>query len=337
MSSRSIDKQVVKFLADVHSVELQALAQLQLAPRIAKGPELIRAFVEHRHQTRAHERLMREALENRGGTPSRLKDLAGRVGGVAMIVFARANPDTPGKLTAHAFSYENLESAAYGLLECAARRANDEQLIELARQIAEEERAMASRLASGFDVAVEASLQEKGADATGQELVSYLRDAHAIEAQSLQLLKAARPLAGAESLTAAFSDHVDVTREHLRLLEGRLQARGSGPSRLQDYALRAGAINLTAFFAAQPDTPIKLAGFAFAFEHLEIAAYELLRRIAERAGDPTTASIAASICGEEREAASRIATTWNDAMDVSLEKVGVALGAGGDPLGAGRA
>ena len=51
----------------------------------------------------------------------------------------------------------------------------------------------------------------------------------------------------------------------------------------EDQALvRAGYATI---FGAQPDTPAKLAGFAYAFEHLEIGAYELLRRVAQRAGD----------------------------------------------------
>ena len=79
---------------------------------------------------------------------------------------------------------------------------------------------MGERLAACFDRAVDASLREKDSDGIRSELVSYLTDAHAIEAQALQLLR------------------------------------------------------------AQPNTPAKLAGFAFAFEHLEIAAYELLRRVA---------------------------------------------------------
>ena len=54
----------------------------------------------------------------------------------------------------------------------------------------------------------------------------------------------------------------------------RLHARDARPSRFQNTALRLGAVNLGVFFAAQPDTPVKLGGFAFAFEHLEIAAYE---------------------------------------------------------------
>jgi ferritin-like metal-binding protein YciE len=86
--------------------------------------------------------------------------------------------------------------------------------------------------------------------------------------------------------------------------------------------MRIGGLNIGAFFAAQPDTPVKLAGFAFAFEHLEIAAYELLRRTAERAGDPATVTVAERILVEERTAAARIAASWDAAMDAALERVG---------------
>lgn len=71
---------------------------------------------------------------------------------------------------------------------------------------------------------------------------------------------------------------------------------------------------------------MKLAGFAFAFEHLEIAAYELLRRIAERSGDQETAAVAARIAEEERHAAERIAGTWDTAMDIAMHRLGVAPG-----------
>lgn len=60
---------------------------------------------------------------------------------------------------------------------------------------------------------------------------------------------------------------------------------------LQDTALRVGGLNVAGFFAAQPDAPAKLAGFAYA--------------------------------AQERAAAERIAGTWDTAMDAALEKVGV--------------
>jgi ferritin-like metal-binding protein YciE len=321
MSGRSMDEQLIKFLADVHSIEVQALVQMEHAPRIAGDADLARLFSEHLLETREHERLVRDLLAQRGADSSTLKDLAGRVGGWAMLVFARVNPDTPGKLTAHAFSYEHMEQAAYELLARAAQRAGDPAVVALAHRIGGQERAMAERLAGAFDRAVDASLRHKGASELDDEVVRYLQDAHAIETQALQLLRAAPAIAGVEPLAEALRDHHDETQEQRRLVEERLQAHGARSSRLQDIALRIGGLNVAAFFAAQPDTPIKLAGFAYAFEHLEIAAYELLRRVAERAGDTETAAVAARIADQERDAAQRIAGLWDVAMDAALQKV----------------
>ena len=71
-------------------------------------------------------------------------------------------------------------------------------------------------------------------------------------------------------------------------MDQRLAAHDAGPSRFQAGAMRVGALNLGTFFKAQPDTPVKLAGFAYAFEALEVGAYELLARVAaarRRRGD----------------------------------------------------
>ena len=49
--------------------------------------------------------------------------------------------------------------------------------------------------------------------------------------------------------------------------------------------MRLGALNWNTFFRAHPDTPGKLAAFAYAFEHLEIGGHEQLKRVALRAGE----------------------------------------------------
>jgi ferritin-like metal-binding protein YciE len=317
MRDHTIEEQLTDYLADVHSIEVQALAQMKAAPKLAGEGRLAAAFREHLEETQEHERLVREQLEQRGADTSTLKDLAGRVGGWAMIAFARLNPDTPGKLTAHAFSYEHMELAAYELLRRIAQRAHDEPVIELARVVGAQEQAMAERLAGCFDEAVDISLAQKD-DPVAEQLASYLTDARAIEAQAAQLLEAGPRIVGVPALADAFRDHLTETREHQRLLEDRLHARDEQPSRFQSTALRLGAVNLGAFFGAQPDTPVKLAGFAYAFEHLEIAAYELLRRVADRADDPETAAVAERILVDERRAAERVAATWDAAVDAAL-------------------
>jgi ferritin-like metal-binding protein YciE len=324
MTQRTIAQQLTKYLADVHSIEVQAVAQLERAPSIAGDEQIAAAFREHLEETLDHERKIRARLKQRGEGSSPLKDTAGRVGGWAMIAFARLNPDTPGKLTVHAFSYEHMEVAAYELLARVAQLGGDVDVLETARQIVDEERAMAGRLEANFDRAAEASLRDKNAGDLEDELVSYLRDAHAIESQATQLLEAGTRLAGSKLLADAFQEHLEQTREHRRTIESRLTAHGSHPSAFQSTALRVGGLNIGAFFGAQPDTPVKLAGFAFAFEHLEIAAYELLRRIAARAGDGQTATDAQRIASEERAAATRIATSWDSAVDAALEQMGVA-------------
>src|SRR5687768_11612867 len=101
----TLEEQLTKHLTDVHAIEVQALQQLHVAPRMARDPELARAFRADIAETQDQGRRVRERLEARGADPSRLKDVVARAGGVGMVLFARAQPDTPGKLVAHAYSY----------------------------------------------------------------------------------------------------------------------------------------------------------------------------------------------------------------------------------------
>src|SRR3712207_892189 len=149
-----------------------------------------------------------------------------------------------------------MELAAYELLRRVAERAGDARVVALAERIGADERAMADRVGDRWDVAVEASLREKDADDLRAELVKYLRDAHALEAQALQMLEAAPALANVEPLTRVLMEHLAETRKHQELVDERLSALGARPARFQAGVLRGGALNLGAFFKAQPDTPV---------------------------------------------------------------------------------
>jgi ferritin-like metal-binding protein YciE len=321
MGGRNLDEQLTKYLADVHAIEEQALTQMRRAPKIAGDPAISQIFEHHLQETERQEQRVRERLESRAASPSRLKDLAGKAGGVGMIWFAKSQPDTPGKLVAHAFSYEHLEQAAYELLQRVAQRAGDLQTVSVATEIGAEEKQMAERIASHFDQAVDASLRDLDPTDLEEQLNKYLADAHAIEKQAIGLLERGPDIAGEDRLAQLLSEHLQETRGHERLVRERLEARGAEPSAIKDAALRAGSLNWGAFFAAQPDTPAKLAGFAYAFEHLEIAAYELLRRVAQRAGDNETVEVSERILAEERAAAEKVADLWDSALDASLDAV----------------
>jgi UDP-glucose 4-epimerase len=315
--ARNRDEQIVKYLADVHSIELQALAQLRAAPKIAGDDRLRQAFEQHLVETEDQERRVRERLEALGGEPSKLKDMAGAAGGWGMVAFAASQPDTPGKLAMHAYSYEHMELAAYELLKRLAERAGDGETARMAADIAAEEGRMAERLEQSFDTAVEASLVGVDPDQLDSALLAYLRDIHALEGQAVKLLKTAAERVDDEHLELAFREHLEETERHLERIEGLLEERGAGPSLVKDAMLKAGGLNLSAFFGAQPDSTTKLAGFAFAFEHLEVGAYELLQRVAARVGDEGVVATAEGILAEERRAAERVAESW-DRPDVPL-------------------
>jgi len=317
MATHTLDEQLTKYLTDAHSIEVQALEQMRLAPRMAGTADLRRIYAQHFDETQEHERLVGEMLERRGAKPSLVKDVAGRAGGWGMVLFARLNPDTPGKLAMHAYSYEHMELAAYELLRRFADRAGDEDLSALAGRIGGQERAMADRIGEHWDAAVDASLREKDTEATRAELVKYLRDAHALEAQAIQMLTAGPAIAGFEPLATLFEQHLEESREHQRLIAERLDAHDAGPSRFQAGAMRASALNLGAFFKLQPDSPVKIAGFAYSFEALETGAYELLTRTARRAGDEQTVTVAQGILANERATAEKVAGTWDAAVDAA--------------------
>lgn len=323
MTPTSLDEQLTKYLTDAHSVERQAIAQLKPAPRIAGDDEIAAVFTDHLRETEEHDRLVAGRLNARDAAPSKLKDAAGALTGLGFAAFAVSQPDTTGKLIVHAFSYEHMEEATYALLGEVAQRAGDEATLSIAQRIEEEERAMGDRLAGCFDRAAEISLREQDPDDIGRQLDKYLADAHAIEGQSLQLLARGPRLAGAPALATAYGEHAEETQGQQELVAARLSARGSSSSALKDSALRLGALNWGAFFAAQPDTPAKLAGFAYALEHLEIGAYEMLKRVAARAGDEDTVQMANRILAQEHAAANRIRSLFPTAVDAALDAQGL--------------
>lgn len=315
-----LDDHLNDYLRDAHSIEVQALQQLKKAPDLAEEPGFSAALAEHHRETEAQERKVRELLEARGTSPSKVKDLVMKAGGEGFVLFARSQTDTSGKLASHALAYEALEWASYELLARTADRADAPRVAAVARSIQAEEGAMMERIEGLLERTALSSLDEAVTDDVAEHLRRYLADAHALEAQSIQLLESGIEMVDGR-LEQVFRDHLGESRSQQETLERRLDELGSDRSFLKDVALRIGALNWGMFFGGQPDTPGKLAAFAYAFEHLEIAGYVQLATVAERAGDPATARAARDILAAERRAAALVRETLGEALDASLAAV----------------
>jgi ferritin-like metal-binding protein YciE len=154
-------------------------------------------------------------------------------------------------------------------------------------------------------------------------LHQYLADVHALEKHVLHELDSMIATTKEEQLLAALKHHKAETEQHIARLKARFDAHYEQPSPVKDASAR-----FAAFFQAlrnilRDEKPAKNARDAFVTEHLEIAAYELLERLAVRAGDPETARVARQNRAEEEAMAHAIAATWDPVVDQTLAEEGV--------------
>jgi ferritin-like metal-binding protein YciE len=150
-----------------------------------------------------------------------------------------------------------------------------------------------------------------------QQLVEALADAHAMEKQSLTTLQAAVKVAGDPQLEALYKGHVVETQRHIDLIEERLEAHDGGRSMLKDLAGRVSALALGTGVIAQKNTPAKLVAVAYGYENFEVASYELLRRVAEQAGDSETVGAVDRILVNERQAVDKLGASFDLALKAS--------------------
>jgi ferritin-like metal-binding protein YciE len=131
-------------------------------------------------------------------------------------------------------------------------------------------------------------------------MVSWLRNAHAMEMQAIQILSnQARRIGTYPELRKRILEHLEGTRSQLEKIEGCIERHGSTPSRLKD----AGAMfigNMQALGGAfMADEIVKGSIMSYTFEHLEIACYRSLIGAAEELGDAETVRVCSDILREE--------------------------------------
>lgn len=318
--AHSADEHVANHLRAVHAIELHAIRQLERA--VQRRDEQLQSVCEpHLAESRNHDAKLRELIEGQGREITAVEDktLHGRSIGLRQL--ADVAPDTPVKLVMNLFAVEHLEIAAYEILGEVARAASDDDVASVAEEILGEECAAAAQVQETFDRAVEQLMEGSSEDSADEELlVSHLRDAHALEQQSLKLLRTAIEEVGQdEQLGNPYREHLEQTERHQELVAQRLEAHEMKPSAVRDLHMRAANTGLNELAGKPPDAQAKVAMNLVAVEALEMAGYELLIRIAERAGDGETAEAARKLLEEERAAAQSFREGFARTVELMLE------------------
>jgi ferritin-like metal-binding protein YciE len=131
-----------------------------------------------------------------------------------------------------------------------------------------------------------------------------------------------------EKIGGALRQHKTETQLHSDRMQKRLEAHGASPSTVREAGGMLGALMKSVLDLARPEKAGRNARDGYATEHMEIASYELLARIADRAGDEETARAAREIISEEERMAHRIADNWDRFAELSLQEAGVAAPTG---------
>jgi ferritin-like metal-binding protein YciE len=151
-----------------------------------------------------------------------------------------------------------------------------------------------------------------------QRLVKHIDEAYAMEENVLRMLDGMIESTEDPQIRRELEQHKRQTEQQAKRLEGRLKDHDASPSVIKEAGGIMGALMKGVVDVARPDKPGRNARDGYATEHMEIAAYELLERVAKRAGDTETARVARENRKEEREMARKIAGNWDKVVDLSL-------------------
>jgi ferritin-like metal-binding protein YciE len=157
------------------------------------------------------------------------------------------------------------------------------------------------------------------------QLVKHIDEAYAMEQSVLRMLDAMITTTKDPEIKRDLQHHKQETERQALRLKQRLDAHGASPSLIKEAGGIIGALMKGVVDVARGDKPGRNARDGFATEHMEIASYELLERVAERAGDEETAEVARRNRSEEEAMAKKIASGWDKVVDLTLQEEGVTV------------
>jgi ferritin-like metal-binding protein YciE len=157
------------------------------------------------------------------------------------------------------------------------------------------------------------------------QLVKHLHEAYAMEQNVRTMLGGMIGTTDDPEIKSALEQHQRQTEQHAERMEQRLRAYDESPSMIREAGGILGALMKGVADVARGEKAGRNARDGFATEHMEIASYELLERVATLAGDEETAQAARRNRQDEEAMAATIAANWDRFTRLSLAEEGVTV------------
>jgi len=144
-------------------------------------------------------------------------------------------------------------------------------------------------------------------EATADNLLAWLKDAHAMEKQAETMLSAmAGRIDSYPEVRTMLEEHLQETHVQAEQLERCIVRLGGDTSTVKDLMgkFMASAQGMSGMFVS--DEIVKGYMASYTFEHMEIIAYKVLIAAAELLNDAETASVCKSILAQEERMAARL-------------------------------
>src|SRR5918999_2149008 len=157
------------------------------------------------------------------------------------------------------------------------------------------------------------------------QLVKHIDEAIAMEENVKRMLDGMIQTTDDPQIIDLLEHHKTETEQHSQRLRQRLTAHGASPSMIREATGILGALAKLPLDLVRGDKAGRNARDGYATEHMEIAAYQLLERIAKKAGDEETAEVAKQNRSEDEAMAKRLDEHWDAFAESSLRQEGITV------------
>lgn len=158
-------EKLVDYLQDAHSLKRHARTSLKSLMQTTSDPAVLAQLRRHMAETEKHERLMHDRLAAYGASPSMVGDVAAVTPALLKGVADQVRPDKQGKVGRDVYITENVEIAAFSLLERLARRFGDLETARAAALVRSEDEAAAGWVVGHWEHFIDLTLDDAGIDA----------------------------------------------------------------------------------------------------------------------------------------------------------------------------